>query len=261
MSFAKFDGVDGESRDTSHDQWTDLDGGGSSQSNQPPAGADSGHDGSSGSNGGSKGSPVNPTTMVIVGMMIFALAAVAVLANRNKGSDDAQEEIVFEPEVISLDEGSAILNASYSTEDSEFFDAYGEDEIQLTITPLEDQENRYYVEGSRKSVQKVRTYGMDRGVLCPIDLQHDVEYTVSGTLSPKSCLFFITVILRSESSELLAYGCSVDLGLDFSPLYIAPRTDELQFSTVREKKKSESFEFYLYDVHLPSGVNCPSFVQ
>jgi hypothetical protein len=60
---------------------------------------------------------------------------------------------------------------------------------------------------------------------------------------------------------LLAYECSVDLGLDFSPLYVAPRTDELQFITELEKKKSESFTFYLSDVNLPRGVNCPSFIQ
>jgi len=259
--YMKHGDVAGESQDASHDNWTELNGGGSSQIQKPAAEPDSGLDGSSGSSGGSKGSPVNPATMVIVGMMLFALAAVAVLANRNKGSDATQEEIVFEPEEVSLDEGSATLNASYSTEESDFFDSAGEDEIKLTITPNKDRENLYDVDGTSKSVQKVRTYAMDQGVLCPIDLQHDVEYVVSGTLSSESCRFFITVTLRSESSELLAYGCSVDLGLDFSPLYVAPRTDELQFIKELEKKKSESFTFYLSDVNLPRGVNCPSFIQ
>lgn len=252
--------VDGESQDASHDNWSDLNDGGSPQGEQSSPQPDGGLDGSSGSSGGSKGGSVNVPALVIAGMMLLTLVTVALLGN-NKGDNSAEEEIVFEPEEVSLDEGSATLTASYSTEDSEFFDAYGEDEIQLMITPIKDRVNLYSVDGTSKSVQKVRTYGMDRGVLCPIDLQHDVEYVVSGTFTSEICRFFITVTLISESSELLAYGCSVDLGLDFSSLYIAPRTDELQFTTQLEKKKSESFTFYLSDVNLPRGVNCPSFVR
>jgi hypothetical protein len=194
--------------------------------------------------------------------MLITIAGAAVLANRGRKTDSTEdEEIILEPEVVNLNKGSAVLTASYSTEDADFFDAYGEDEIQLTIVPNADRVNLYEVDGSMKSVQNVTTYGLDRGITCPMNIQHIVEYIVSGSLNSEACRFFITVTLKPEQSEMVKNSCSFDPPGGFSHFYVAPRTDEMQFITTLEKVKSESFTFYLSDVKLPKGVNCPSFVR
>ncbi len=56
-------------------------------------------------------------------------------------------------------------------------------------------------------------------------------------------------------------ACSFDPPGGVSHFYAAPRTDEMQFTTQMEQVKSESFTFYLTDVKLPKGVNCPSFIR
>ena len=261
-------GLDGESTSGAHKDWINVDGTDGSVSEMPAQEGGPGGEGSSGSESGGSppsktpGGGFNPATILLVGLMLITIAGAAVLANRGAKTDSPEdEEIIFEPEVVILDKGSAILTASYSTEDAEFFDAYGEDEIQLTIIKNIDRENLYDVDGSSKSVQTVTTYGFDRGVYCPINIEHIVEYIVSGSLNSSHCRFFITVTLKPEQSDLVQNSCSFDPPGGISHFYVAPRTDEMQFITPLEKVKSESFTFYLTDVKLPKGVNCPSFIR
>jgi hypothetical protein len=261
-------GIEGESTSDTHDSWTNLNGTDGSGSKQPASsGGTSGKgqpDPGSGSTSqpDSSGGGVNTATILLVGLMLITIAGAAVLANRGRKTDSAEdEEIILEPEVVILNPGSAVLTASYQTEHEEFFDASGEDEIQLTIVANSDRENLYDVDGSTKSVQNVTTYGLDQGVRCPMKIQHIMEYIVSGSLNSANCRFFITVTLKPEQSEMLQNSCSFDLPGDMSLFYAAPRTDEMQFITQLEKVKSETFTFYLSDVKLPDGVNCPSFVR
>jgi hypothetical protein len=254
----KFHGVDGEARDANHTEWTDLNEGGSSQSDQPSSGQGNGLDGSS--TGGSKGGSVNVPAMVLFGMMLLALATVAVLGNR-QGDDSAQEEIVFEPEEVSLDEGSATLRATYSTASDAYFTSNGEDSIQLSIVKNEDTSDIYDVTGTLDSIQKVGVAGLDQGDICTLEILHEVTYSVQGKFSSSTCLFGITVTLKPSSSQLLAQGCSVDINFDPSGMYVAPRPDNLVFEKSFEGMRSEVFNFYLRDVALPRGVNCPAFGQ
>ena len=261
-------GIEGESLEKSHKSWQNADlsdGSGVEMPAQDPGTRAEGEagSGSSGSQGPKKpGGGVNPANVLLVGLMLITIAGAAVLSNRGRKTNSAEgEDIIFEPEVVILEKGSAVLTASYSTEDADYFDSYGEDEIQLTILENTDRENYYYVDGSTKSVQKVTTYGRDRGVDCPIKIEHIVEYIVSGHLDSANCRFFITVTLRPDQSEMVSNACSFDPPGGVSHFYVAPRTDEMQFITELEKVKSESFTFYLSDVKLPSGVNCPSFVR
>jgi preprotein translocase subunit SecG len=260
--------LNGESTSNAHDNWINLDGSDGSVSETPAQEGGTGGEGnaSSGSGGtpqpASPGGGVNTATILLVGLMLITIAGAAVLANRGKKTDSPEEEeIILEPEVVILDKGSAVLTASYSTEHEDFFDASGEDEIQLTIVANSDRENLYDVDGSTKSVQNVTTYGLDQGIRCPMKIQHIMEYIVSGSLNSANCRFFITVTLKPEQSEMLQNSCSFDLPGDVSLFYAAPRTDEMQFITQLEKVKSETFTFYLSDVKLPKGVNCPSFVR
>jgi hypothetical protein len=255
----KIPGVDGESQDAQHDQWTDLNEGGSPA---PDRGIE-GH-GSSDSAGGmdsNKGSPLNPASMVLLGLMLLAVATVAVLANKNKGDDATQEEIVFEPEEVSLDEGSATLKASYSTSSEAFLTSNGEDSIHLSIVKNEDSSDLYDVSGTLNSIQKVGIAGTDQGQICTVEILHEVTYSVQGMFSSSTCLFGISVTLKPTSSQLLAQGCSVDINLDPSGMYVAPRPDNLVFEKSYEGMRSEVFNFYLRDVALPRGVNCPAFSQ
>jgi hypothetical protein len=261
-------GIEGESLDKSHKSWKDVDGSGASDSGTPAMDdATSSDAGSSSESGGSPqpakpGGGVNPATIVLVGLMLATIAGAAVLANRgSKNTSPEAEEIVFEPEVVELEKGTALLTASYSTVDVDFFDTYGEDEIQLTIIENTDHENFYNVDGKKSSVQKVTTYGFDRGDHCPINVEHLVEYIVSGSFSSAACRFFITVTLKPSKSDMVSNACSFDPPGGVSHFYAAPSTAEMQFTYMLEQKKSESFTFYLTDVKLPSGVNCPSFVR
>jgi len=259
-AYIKHGDVAGESQDASHDNWSDLNDGGSPQGEQPSPQPDGGLDGSSGSSGGSKGGSVNVPALVIAGMMLLTLVTVALLGN-NKGDDSAQEEIVFEPEEVSLDEGSATLRATYSTPSEAYFKTNGEDDIQLSIVKDEDTSDLYDVTGTFDSIQKVGIDGMDQGQICTVEILHEVKYTVQGNFSSSTCLFGISVTLKPISSQLLAQGCSVDINLDPSGMYVAPRPDLLVFDKSYEGIRSEVFNFYLREVALPRGVNCPAFIQ
>ena len=267
MAFIKYNGVDGESSDASHDQWIDVNESGSSQSSQPSPQPDGGIEGSgsSGTAGGggssSNAALVIAAAVVLGGLMLMAVAAVAVLALANRGNDSSQEEMVLEPEEVSLDEGSAMLNVSYSTESADFFDAVGSDEIELTIKPKEDSPDQYDVEGTANSVQKIRMYGMDGGVLCPIDIEHDVKYTVKGIFYSSECTFGVETSLVPEASQLVAYGCSVNFNFDPSPHYIAPEQGFQAFVKAPEQLGTGVFKIKLHNVNLPRGVNCPAFTS
>ena len=261
----KHHGIDGEVQDGNHKEWSDLTDDGSSQGEQPAAEPDSGIDGSSESAGGmgnnNKGSSITVPAIVLSGLMLLALATVAMLANNNKGDESTQEEIVFEPEEVSLDEGSATLRATYSTASDAYFTSNGEDSIQLSIVKDEDTLDLYDVTGTLDSIQKVGVAGMDQGQICTVEILHEVKYSIQGYFSSSTCLFGISVTLTPSSSQLLAQGCSVDINLDPSGMYVAPRPDNLVFDKSFEGISSEVYNFYLHDVLLPRGVNCPAFSQ
>jgi hypothetical protein len=259
--------IDGESQDANHDKWINESGADSSLSEQPAAGSEDskeGH-GSSDSAGGmdnsNKGGSISVPAIVLAGLMLLALATAAVIAYNNKGGDSAQEEIVFEPEEVSLDEGSATLRATYSTASDAYFTSNGEDSIQLSIVKDEDTSDLYNVTGTLDSIQKVGVAGMDQGQICTVEILHEVKYSIQGNFSSSTCLFGISVTLTPSGSQLLAQGCSVDINLDPSGMYVAPRPANLVFDKSFEGIRSEVFNFYLRDVALPRGVNCPAFSQ
>ena len=258
-------GIDGESQDRNHNKWIDESGADSSLSEQPAAEAESLREGRQSSQPAgaqeNKGASVSVPAIVLAGLMLLALATVAVLANKNKGGDAIQEEIVFEPEEVSLDEGSATLRATYSTASDAYFTSNGEDSIQLSIVKDEDTSDLYDVTGTHDSIQKVGVAGMDKGQICTVEILHEVKYSIQGNFSSSTCLFGISVTLIPSSSQLLAQGCSVDINLDPSGMYVAPRPDNLVFDKSFEGISSEVFNFYLRDVLLPRGVNCPAFSQ
>ncbi len=256
-------GVKGESLDKGHDQWIDVDGGESSKGGRSSGGSQepSGGSGSSGSSGGGSGSvppAVIAAAVILGGLLLMGFAVVATLAITSRGGETG-EEMILEPEEVSLDEGSAMLNVSYSTESTDFFDAVGSDEIELTIKPNEDSPDQYDVEGTATSVQKIRMYGMDGGVLCPIDIEHDVKYTVKGIFYSSECTFGVETSLVPEASQLVAYGCSVNLNFDPSPHYIAPEQGFQAFVKAPEQQGTGVFKIKLHNVNLPRGVNCPAF--
>jgi hypothetical protein len=264
--YLKIPGVDGEAQDGSHDNWTDLNDGGSPQGEQPTAGSDGlgeGH-GSSESTGGnnvSKGGSVTVPTLVLAGLMLLTLAMVAVLANKNKGDKAAQEEIVFEPEEVSLDEGSATLKIEY---DSNVlgFKSKGAEDIPLFIIPYEDP-TAIEVKGYLSSTQRVDVSAMDQGDECWYNIFHNVDYRVEGTFIAANCTFELTVTMVPTSSEMLSYDCSFDPGLPIESFYMAPPPEKLVFtkSFAGPALSSTDYSFLLVDVLLPRGVDCPAFSQ
>jgi hypothetical protein len=261
----KFHGVDGESQDASHDQWIDLKEGATSPGDPFPAGTDGSPggpaDSSTGTGNINKGPAVNPATMVLVGMMVFAIAAVAVLANRNKGSDSTQEEIIFEPEEVSLDEGSATLKIEYES-DVYAFKSKGAEDIPLFLKPDEDL-NTIEVTGFLASTQSVDVGAMDQGNECWFYIFHNVEYRVAGNFSATECKFELSVAMIPTSSKLLSTRCSFDPGLPLESFYMAPPPGKLVFtkSFAGPALSSTDYSFLLVDVLLPRGVNCPAFSQ
>jgi hypothetical protein len=264
MSNKFHNGVLGESQDASHGEWTSLNG-----SNAPgiarsvaEGGGDPGAKGASlpeASPGGSSPPPVNLGTIVLVGMMLFALAGAAVLANnaRKKAAPEA-EEIVFEPEVVVLGEGSVVLNARYTTAEYEFFQADGEEEIPLSIVKKEGEKDLYTVTGEINGIQLVGIDGLDRGQICTVQIKQEVTYKVSGTFrAADACRFDLLVTVTPTASQIVAQGCSVDINLDFSRLYVAPFPEPVAFTVALSPIKSAAFTLYLHDVKLPGGVKCP----
>jgi hypothetical protein len=257
-------GIDGESQDGSHEKWIDESGADSSVSQQPAAEAESVTDGRQSAQPAAAqektGVSVNVVAIVLAGLMLLALGTVAVIANNKKGDSAVDaEEVVFEPEIVLLDEGSAKLNVLYSTADSEFFNSAGDDDIDLSIVKNEDTPELYEVTGTLNSTQKVGIEGMDQGQVCTVEILHEVLYSVQGIFSSAGCKFEISVTMAPSSSQLLAQGCSVDINLDPSALFIAPRPGKMTFTRVFETVISEAFSFHFHDVALPSGVSCPAF--
>jgi hypothetical protein len=258
-------GIEGESQGGLHDSWTDLSGSDSSVSQGPPPDTGSGSGGltSPESSGAppspSKGTGINPT-LIIAGLMLIMLAGLGALAIRGRQESSPEgEEMVLEPEVVSLDEGSATLNISYSTEDADFFTANGADDVQLKIVPKESSSDLYEVNGTLKTVQDVVLNAMDQGDLCAIDIMHDVTYTVKGMFNSSECIFGIEVSLARGDSQLLAQDCSVNINLDPSGYYVAPQPGSLVFTKAMEQVSSLGFKFYLHNMNLPKGANCPAF--
>jgi hypothetical protein len=192
--------------------------------------------------------------MVLVGMMVFAIAAVAVLANRNKGSDSTQEEIIFEPEEVSLDEGSATLKIEYES-DVYAFKSKGAEDIPLFLKPDEDL-NTIEVTGFLASTQSVDVGAMDQGNECWFYIFHNVEYRVAGNFSATECKFELSVAMIPTSSKLLSTRCSFDPGL---PLETGKLVFTISFAD--PALSSTDYSFLLVDVLLPRGVNCPAFSQ
>jgi hypothetical protein len=260
-------GINGESQDRNHKKWIDERGADSSFTEQPAAEAEGGIDGHGSSDPGraadnsSKGGPVNVTTIVLVGLMLLALGAVAVIANNNKRSDSAPEEIVFEPEEVSLDEGSATLKIEY---DSSVlgFKSKGADDISLFIKPYEDPKT-IEVTGYLSSTQRVDVSAMDQGNECWYNIFHNVDYRVAGNFSSAECKFELSVVMSPTSSKMLSHNCSFDPGLPIESFYMAPPPEKLVFtkSFAGPALSSTDYSFLLVDVLLPRGVNCPAFSQ
>jgi len=203
------------------------------------------------------------TTIVLVGLMLLALAMVAVIANSNKGGGSAPEgdEIVLPPEEVSIDEGSLTLNAAYSTTQYEYLHASGYDAISLVISKDEDSTNKYSVTGVLVSMQKVSMDGMDQGHICTVEILHKVTYTVLGSYTDAGCKFDLSVKLTPSSSQLLAEDCSVDINLDPSKLYLAPLAENLVFTNPSEARTSGVFTFTVLDVILPRGAKCSAYAE
>ena len=260
-------GPDGESQDSSHDKWIDLNDGGSSQGKKPAAGSEDsieGH-GSSESAGGmdnsNKGGSISVPAIVLTGLMLLALAAAAVLAYNNKGGDSAQEEIVFEPEEVSLNEGIATLKIEYDSS-VKGFKSKGADDIPLFLTPNEDL-NTIEVTGLLSSTQNVELAAMDQGNECWYYILHNVDYRVAGNFSSADCKFELAVAMSPTNSKMLSHRCSFDPGLPLESFYMAPPPETLVFtkSFAGPALSSTDYSFLLVDVLLPRGVNCPAFSQ
>ncbi len=260
-------GVDGESQDGNHTQWSDLNNGGSPPGEQSAAEAESGIKGheSSESAGAmdniNKGASVSVPAIVLTGLMLLALATVAVLAINNNGGDSAQEEIVFEPEEVSLDEGSATLKIEY---DSSVlgFKSNGAEDIPLFLKPDEDL-NTIEVTGFLSSTQRVDLSAMDQGNECWYNIFHNVDYRVAGNFSSTECKFELSVAMSPTSSKMLSHNCSFDPGLPIESFLMAPPPGKLVFtkSFAGPALSSTEYSFILVDVLLPRGVNCPAFSQ
>jgi hypothetical protein len=261
----KYSGADGESQDADHTQWSDLNDGGSSQGKKPAAEPDRGIDGSSESAGGmgnsNKGSSITVPAIVLTGLMLLALVTVAVLANKNKGGKSTQEEIVFEPEEVSLDEGSATLKIEYDSS-VQGFKSKGADDIYLDLIPNEDL-NTIEVTGFLSSTQSVELGAMDQGNECWYNILHNVDYKVAGNFSSAECKFELSVAMSPTSSKMLSHNCSFDPGLPLESFYMAPPPEILVFtkSFAGPALSSTDYSFLLVDVLLPRGVNCPAFSQ
>ena len=239
-------GITGESQDTDHQSWTD------------PGGA--------GSSGGPSGSPLpgktggglNLPTILLLGTMLAAISgAYYVLKHQAKQTTEDAEEIVFEPEVVSIDNGSVKLDAVYDADGVFGMRGQGEDEIGLTIVKKMDSTDLYDVDGTINGNQNLGIQGLDQGQPCWIDITHEIKYLVKGTFSSSKCQFELYVSVAPVSSQLLGTGCSVDLSLDPSALYLAPLPDKLVFTRSLASQTSGVYKLSLFDVSLPSGVTCP----
>jgi len=260
---SKFTGVNGESTDAGHGEWIDLNG---SAPATPKPGAEGGggfeEPGSSppeATPSGSSPPPLNLGTIVLSGLMLLALAGVFYRANEARKTPPPEaEEIVFPPEEVSLDEGSVVLNARYTTADYEFCHADGEEEISLSIERNESTPDLYNVKGTLDGIQMVGIDGADKGQICTVEIKQEVTYKVSGTFrAGDACRFELNLAVTPTAYQVVAQGCSVDVNLDFSGFYVAPFPDPLVFTVALSPVKSATFSFYLHDVSLPRGVNCP----
>lgn len=258
-------GIDGESQDGNHKKWIDESGADSSVSEQPAAEAESMREGRQSSQPAgaqeNKGTSVSVPAIVLSGLMLLALAAAAVLAYNNKGGDSAQEEIVFEPEEVSLDEGSATLKIEYDSS-VQGFKSKGADDIYLDLIPNEDL-NTIEVTGFLSSTQSVELGAMDQGNECWYNILHNVDYKVAGNFSSAECKFELSVAMSPTSSKMLSHNCSFDPGLPLESFYMAPPPEILVFtkSFAGPTLSSTDYSFLLVDVLLPRGVNCPAFSQ
>ena len=205
-----------------------------------------------------KASP-NITTILLIGMMLLVLAIISVLANENKKRE--ADEIVFEPVVVEITEGNATLKIDYDVKDSLGFQSEGEEEIDLTIIKDEDTPDRYIVEGTLSSTQRVDIGAQDQGKMCWYNILHQVDYIIFGTFTPSTCKFELYVDMKPSASRLLSHDCSVELGVDFSSLYMAPPPENLVFTKpfAGPALSSLDYHLFLFNVSLPSGVNCPAF--
>ena len=263
-------GIGGESQDRNHKKWIDESGADSSIAEQPAPEAESVSEGHPSSEPAgaqeniNRGASVNVTTIVLVGLMLLALGTVAVIANNSKGGDSAPEaeEIVFEPEEVSLDEGSATLKIEYEVSVLGF-KSKGADDIHLSITQDEEDLDQYYVAGNLDSTQRVDLSAMDQGVECWYNIFHNVDYIVGGHFSSAVCKFELSVVMSPTSSKMLSHNCSFDPGIPIESSYMAPPPGILVFSKsfAGPALSSSDYSFLLVDVLLPNSVNCPAFSQ
>ena len=243
-------GIDGETTDAGYEGWAGEGGSG----NPPPE-----NPAPKTPQTPKQGGGIKPSNIVLVGMMLAAIAGMLYLAlHHSKNPAPDQEEIVLEPEVVSLDDGSVKLDAIYDANGVFGMRGQGEDEIGLTIVKQEGSTDLYDVEGTFNSNQNLGIEGSDKGQSCWIDITHEVKYLVNGTFSSSKCQFELFVSVAPISSQLVGTGCSVDLNLDPSALYLTPLPVKLVFTKALASQKSGTYSLSIFDVALPRGVNCPS---
>lgn len=206
---------------------------------------------------------VTVAAIVLTALMVFLTLTVIALAviSQNRESAQEAEEIIFEPVEVILDEGSVTLDIAYSAEGTFGFESSGNEEIPLSIIPDKENLNQYTVNGSLTSTQSIRIPVLDQGNPCAYNILHDVVYDVSGTFYPSSCQFDLDVVMKPTASQSLAHDCSIDISIDFKPLYMAPVPGTLVFSRALETMVVSEWKFFLFDVAFPAGVSCPAFVN
>jgi hypothetical protein len=258
--------VEGEVTSGSHEDWGNLDGSDASVSKAPAQDQGSGGESqpppeSGGTpQAGSSGGGVNLPVIILAGMMLLALAGVAVLANRGQNdSNETTDEIIFEPEEVSLDEGSATLQLDYEASVLGF-KSNGSEAIPLYIIPY-DEDETIEVTGYLSSTQRVDTSAMDQGAECWYNILHQVEYRVAGQFLRDECKFELTALMAPTSSEMLGHNCSVDFPGDYGLLFMSPPPEKIVFRGPAPDPATvpEYYSLSLVDVYLPRGINCPAF--
>lgn len=261
-------GLNGESTSDQHDNWANLDGTDGSVSKAPaqdqgsrrPSQTASDTSGSSQPDSSSGG--VSLPVIILTGMMLLTLAGVAVLAGRGqKDSAETTDEIIFEPEEVSLGEGSARLQISYAAS-VVGFKSNGADSVPLIIVP-DDENETIEVTGYTTSTQRVDTSALDQGTECWYNILHQVEYRVAGNFLRNECIFELTAMMSPTSSEMLSHNCSLDFPGNYGLLFMSPPPDKIVFRGPAADPATvpEYYSLSLVDVYLPRGINCPAFSQ
>lgn len=202
---------------------------------------------------------------MLAGLLLLTLIAVGVIASNRDNPAGEADEVVFEPEVVELDEGSASLNAVYLA-DELGFESRGSEDIVLTISANlnEGEEGKWVVQGFLPSTQSVDIAAGSGGGSedCWYHIVHKVDYNVVGTFDAAACKFSLDVGVAVTSSDVVSADCPAGSpGPDFKQIYMAPLPEELVFTESPDSKRLDLWTFTLSGVSLPTGIRCPAFVQ